>query len=93
MSASQLSRTLSGQKVFTLDQLDSVCSALDIDVVEVISRADAAVRAARRNGNVVPLRPNVGSAAQTDLETVDLDISKLAATTDNTPVDPSRGEA
>lgn len=94
MSASQLSRTLSGQKVFTLDQLDAVCSALDVDVVELISAANAAVRARRRPGNLVPLRRNVGTPTHTnDLETVELDITELAASTDNTPVDPSRGGA
>jgi len=93
MSASQLSRTLSGQKVFTLDQLDAVCEALALDIVEVVTKADAAVRAASRAAaSVVPLRRDVGGRPHTDLETVELDTTKLAASTDNTPIDPSRAE-
>ncbi|WP_417510640.1 helix-turn-helix domain-containing protein [Microbacterium sp.] len=42
MSPSQLSRALTGKKVFTLDQLDAVCSVVGIDLVDVVSAADAA---------------------------------------------------
>lgn len=90
MSASQLSRTLSGQKVFTLDQLDAVCTALGVDVTAVISEADSTVRSRRRRDNVVALRPNVGTPTQTDLEKVELNITELAASTDNTPINPDR---
>lgn len=90
MSASQLSRILSGQKVFTLDQLDAVCSALQLDVVGIISAANATVRARRRGDNVVPFRRDVGTPTHTDLETVELDTTELAASTDNTPIDPDR---
>ncbi|GAT73597.1 helix-turn-helix protein [Microbacterium sp. HM58-2] len=44
LSASQLSRALSGKKVFTLDQLDAVCSVLGLDLIAVIAAADAATR-------------------------------------------------
>jgi transcriptional regulator with XRE-family HTH domain len=37
-------------------------------------------------------RHNVGGPADTDLETVELDTTLLAASTDDTPIDPSRGE-
>lgn len=47
MSASQLSRVLSKKKVFTLEELDRVCRALDLDIVTVISIADGASREAR----------------------------------------------
>lgn len=40
MSASQLSRALSGKKVFTLDQLDAVCSAIGADMIDVVTEAD-----------------------------------------------------
>lgn len=93
MSASQLSRILSGHKVFTLDQLDAVCNAVGVDIAEVVTTADAAVGAARSAANLVPLRRDVGGSTHTDLETVELDTTKLAASTDNTPIDPSRGES
>lgn len=64
MSASQLSRALSGQKVFTLDQLDAVCAAIGLDLVTTLGDADRATRTARRPDNVVTLRPNVGGATQ-----------------------------
>lgn len=64
MSASQLSRALSGQKVFTLDQLDAVCAAIGVDVVRVIADADAATRARTRRGNVTPF-PNRSVGAPT----------------------------
>ncbi len=54
MSASQLSRTLSGQKVFTLDQLDAVCAALGEDIVRIVGEADAATRDRRPTDNVTP---------------------------------------
>ena len=43
MSTSQLSRALRGMKVFTLDQLDAVCIAIGVDLVEVISDASEAL--------------------------------------------------
>lgn len=47
MSETQFSRTLRGLKVFTLEQLDSVCRALDLSLTEVVSHADNESRAAR----------------------------------------------
>ncbi len=47
MSASQLSRTLSATKVFTLDQLDAVCRAIGVPIVEVVTLPEnAGARAA-----------------------------------------------
>ncbi|MDN3309596.1 helix-turn-helix transcriptional regulator [Microbacterium oryzae] len=95
ISASQLSRALAGKKVFTLDQLDSVCTSVGLDIVDVIAAADQSIpeRAPRRPIAVLR-RPsaNVGDRPDTDLETVELDITKLAASRDNTPIDPSHGE-
>jgi transcriptional regulator with XRE-family HTH domain len=48
--------------------------------------------APRANITALPSR-NVGGSTDTDLETVELDITKIAASKDNTPVHPSRGEA
>lgn len=54
ISASQLSRILSGIKVFTLEELDRVCVALDVDISDVVSQADEETREERRGlGNNV----------------------------------------
>ena len=42
ISPSQLSRALTGKKVFTLDQLDAVCDVVGVDLIDVIAAADAA---------------------------------------------------
>ena len=42
ISPAQLSRVLNGLKVFTIDQLDAVCDALRLDLVDVIERAELA---------------------------------------------------
>lgn len=47
----------------------------------------------RGTGNVTPGRFGVGGRTHTDLETVELDNTEIAASKDDTPVDPSRGEA
>ena len=44
MSPSQLSRALTGKKVFTIDQIDAVCVVLGIDLIDVVSAADKATR-------------------------------------------------
>lgn len=49
ISPSQFSRVLNGQKSLTLDQLDAICAALGIDVVNVLAEADARSRAERRH--------------------------------------------
>lgn len=51
ISPSQLSRALTGKKVFTLDQLDSLCSVIGADLIDVVAAADAATIARpRRTG-------------------------------------------
>jgi transcriptional regulator with XRE-family HTH domain len=45
ISPAQLSRVLSGKKVFTLDQLDAVCAVVGVDLIDIVSAADAATRA------------------------------------------------
>lgn len=74
MSPAQLSRALAGKKVFTLDQLDAVCTTLGADIVAVVSKADAATRARRTppKGNVVEGRFGVRPA--------DEDVPKAAKT-------------
>lgn len=42
MSASQLSRALAATKVFTIDQLDAVCRAIDLPLTAVITSASTA---------------------------------------------------
>ncbi len=84
MSAAQLSRALSGKKVFTIDQLDSVCSVLAVDLIDVISRADAASRDRIRPtlaGELIEGRFNVPTTRDTidHVDTPDLDELDFAA--------------
>ncbi|NJI61149.1 helix-turn-helix transcriptional regulator [Microbacterium oxydans] len=55
ISPSQLSRALTGKKVFTLDQLDAVCDVIGVDLIEVIAAADAATKARprRKSGELI----------------------------------------
>lgn len=53
MSAAQLSRVLAGTKVFTLDQLDAVCAALDVEIADVLTKADRKTRDRHRGSNVI----------------------------------------
>jgi len=70
----------------TVGEVGQIATALGTTASAVISEAES--------GKIVTLRRrDVGGTTHTDLETVALDITKLAASTDNTPVDPSRGEA
>lgn len=65
-----------------------VADLSDVDLArELLTRVEG-----RDRGNVVTGRFGVGGRTHTDLETVELDTTELAATTDNTPIDPSRGE-
>jgi hypothetical protein len=80
-----------GERVtLNVRDLYSIASALRVDPLELMARAQ---RIASEGTNVkqFPSR-NVGGSAQTDLETVELNTTQLAASTDNTPIDPSRGE-
>jgi hypothetical protein len=69
MSPSQLSRVLAGAKVFTLDQLDAVCTTLGLDIVTVLRNAQAAA-GGRQPSNVVTGRFGVGPSAEDDLDAV-----------------------
>lgn len=72
-----------GETALTTDDIAKLSDALGVAPEIVFARA------ARTH-----LRPlNVGGRSDTDLETVELDITQLAASTDNTPIDPTRGEA
>ncbi|TDL43868.1 hypothetical protein [Microbacterium oleivorans] len=71
----------------TVGEVGQIASAVGTTASDVIARAEAM-------SNVTTLRPrNVRPSTQTDLETVELDSTKIAASTDDTPIDPSRGEA
>lgn len=59
-------------------------------IAKVLRTTASAIIARAENDNVTPIRSNVGTPRHTDLETVKLDTAKLAATRDNTPVDPER---
>lgn len=66
LSSSQLSRVLSGKKVFTLDQLDAVCSVIGVDMIEIVAQADAATRARPRprRGEIINGRFGVAPIAE-----------------------------
>lgn len=89
ISAAQLSRALAGKKVFTLDQLDAVCTAVGVDLIEVIAAADKKTRQAP--ANVTPLR-NVPTSRDTidhvdtpDLEHLDYAASRGTRKADEAP--------
>ncbi|MCC4249532.1 helix-turn-helix domain-containing protein [Microbacterium testaceum] len=69
----------------TVGEVGQIAVALGTTAGAVISEAESP------NLIRLPSR-NVGGRPHTDLETVELDTTKLAASTDNTPIDPSRGE-
>lgn len=64
MSASQLSRVLSAQKVFTIDQLDSVCRAIGIPIAQVVVLPGRQPRRGRGGGDIP--RIDVGPSRDTE---------------------------
>ncbi|MEV8269116.1 helix-turn-helix transcriptional regulator [Microbacterium oleivorans] len=68
LSASQLSRCLSGQKVFTLDQLDAVCQALGVSISDIVGHADQLSRQRIVPANVIEAQ--FGAAPPADLAAV-----------------------
>lgn len=79
-----------GERVtLNVRDLYAIASALNVEPLDLMSRAQ---RIASEQSNVKQFPRNVGGRPHTDLETVELDTTKLAASTDNTPIDPSRGE-
>lgn len=64
ISAAQLSRALKGKKVFTLDQLDAVCGAIGVDLIDVVAAADAATRTRPARGELIEGRFGVGASAE-----------------------------
>jgi len=71
ISPSQLSRALTGKKVFTLDQLDAVCAVIGVDLIEIISAADAATktRARPKTGELIHGQFGVGGSTE-DMQAV-----------------------
>ncbi|WP_162817545.1 helix-turn-helix domain-containing protein [Microbacterium paraoxydans] len=71
ISPSQLSRALTGKKVFTLDQLDAVCIVVGVDLIDVVSSADAATKSRPRpvGGELIRGQFGVGGS-QEDERTV-----------------------
>lgn len=63
MSPSQLSRALTGKKVFTLDQLDAVCAVIGVDLIDVVATADAATRSRPRPSGGELIRGEFGVRA------------------------------
>lgn len=80
--------TKTGKRVvMNVWDLAAIAAALGLTESELVNRAEAVAI-----GRVTPLGRGVGRSSK-DLETATLDITKIAASTDNTPIDPSRGEA
>ncbi|MDI9889927.1 hypothetical protein [Microbacterium sp. IEGM 1404] len=80
--------------VLSVWDLAAISEALGLRASDLTLRAhQAALEVDTDGAAITPIRRNVGGAPQTDLETVELDTTQLAASTDNTPVDPTRGEA
>jgi len=76
-------RKMRGETPLDTDDIAKLADALQVDPGELFFRASRARLRAL----------NVGARQDTELETVELDITQLAASTDNTPIDPTRGEA
>lgn len=91
MPANTFHTRMRGDRPFDLNDIEMLAAALGCEP-EMILREASAGTAVGRPAPVTPIRPNVGGRPHTDLETVELDTTKLAASTDNTPIDPSRGE-
>lgn len=94
-----LNRWLNGKTEIPLSVLCEVCEFLRVEpstiVEQAYDRMVFEIGEPPQDTSREILRPNfgnVGGHPQTDLETVELDITQLAASTDNTPIDPTRGE-
>lgn len=66
-SRSQMTRMLSGEKYWDLDQLHGVCRLLQLDIILVIAEAVKTIERNSNSGNVTPLYQNES------LETIALD--------------------
>ena len=73
--------------VLNAKDLAAIASALGLSEVELVTRAQAVAR----RSHLSPT--NVSGPREDHLQTVELDAYALAATDDDTPIDPSRGEA
>lgn len=93
MARSTLDNYVTGKRDIPVPVAYQVAELLGLDPQTLIQRATerfhAEDKAGQSNVTTLPKR-NVGTPRHTDLETVTLDTAKLAATRDNTPVDPER---
>lgn len=89
-----LMRILQAERDIKVNQVELLAQALRLYPHEIIEHAETilerANRAAPDISNVTPL--NVGGSRDIDLTKVPLHNTPLAASTDNTPIDPTRGE-
>ncbi|MGN7977380.1 helix-turn-helix domain-containing protein [Microbacterium sp. 22195] len=79
------------EAAFTLTDVDEICSALGLNAGSFI--AGVAVPTSTPVSLDSRREARVRGARQDDLATVKLDAEGLAASTDNTPIDPERGGA
>lgn len=93
IARSALDNYVTGKRSIPIPIAYQVAELLGIDPRVLIQRATERFhdedKAAQSNVTAFPSR-NVGTPRHTELETVDLDTAKLAASRDNTPVDPER---
>lgn len=89
-----LMRILQAERDIKVNQVELLAHALRLYPHEIIEHAEVILERANRAtpdiSNVTPL--NVGGSGDIDLATVPLHNTPLAASTDNTPIDPTRGE-
>lgn len=89
-----LMRILQAERDIKVNQVELLAQALRLYPHEIIEHAEVILERANRAtpdiSNITPL--NVGGSGDIDLATVPLHNTPLAASTDNTPIDPTRGE-
>lgn len=89
-----LMRILQAERDIKVNQVELLAQALRLYPHEIIEHAEVILeRANRATPDIAKVAIlNVGGSGDIDLSTVPLHNTPLAANTDNTPVDPSRGE-
>ena len=93
VSQPQLSRFFDGLKGIDLDQFNGICRVLEIELIDVIERAEARVAEVSAKVTAIGARNVGGRSEPVDLQTVQLDREKLAATRKRPPVSPDRSES
>ncbi|MDY0830767.1 helix-turn-helix transcriptional regulator [Microbacterium sp. BG28] len=93
MPANTFHTRMRGDRPFDLNDIELLATALGCEPELILREAAEGTAIGRGDAPVTPIRQGVGGSTQTDLETVELDSTRIAASKDNTPIDPSRGES